>query len=86
MGIDFEHPLPPLWKEFDALRNIPVMVIRGANSELLTDETVEAPRARHPALETFEVPDQGHAPLLAEDDVIAHIADFVRRCAANQVA
>jgi pimeloyl-ACP methyl ester carboxylesterase len=78
--IDIERPLPSLWKEFDALRPVPLLVIRGTNSDLLSEETVAAMRARRANMDVVRVPDQGHAPLLAELDVIEKIIGFVAAC------
>jgi pimeloyl-ACP methyl ester carboxylesterase len=77
---DLTQPLPTLWKEFDALAGVPVMVIRGANSDLLSPATVEAMRTHHPGLDVVEVPDEGHAPLLAGDQIIGRIAAFAKAC------
>jgi pimeloyl-ACP methyl ester carboxylesterase len=79
-GIDLERPAPPLWKEFDALANVPVMLVRGANSDILSSETVAAMQARRKTLEIVEVPGQGHAPLLAEPDVVNMIGAFISTC------
>jgi pimeloyl-ACP methyl ester carboxylesterase len=80
---DIERPLPPLWNEFDALKRIPILVIRGANSDILSAKTVTAMRAHHPAMEWIEMPDQGHVPLL-DGTINSRIAKFVDRCEARQ--
>ena len=78
--VDIERAPPPLWQQFDSLARMPMLVIRGANSDLLSAATFEAMRARRRQCEALVVPDQGHAPLLSDDDTIARIGAFVRSC------
>ena len=74
-----EHP-PAMWSEFDALARVPLMVIRGSNSDLLASTTLNAMLARRGELTVAVVPDQGHAPLLVEPKLIRRIATFVASC------
>jgi pimeloyl-ACP methyl ester carboxylesterase len=74
-----ERPPSPLWNEFDALSRVPLVVIRGANSDILSTETAAAMRAHHPDMELIEVPNQGHVPLL-EGNLIHRITDFAIKC------
>ena len=71
-----EGPIPALWPLFDGLKRVPVLVIRGANSDLLSAATVEGMRLRHPDLTSIEVPNEGHAPLLRDKPTIEAVADF----------
>jgi pimeloyl-ACP methyl ester carboxylesterase len=79
-GINFDRPIPPLWNEFDSLSRVPLMVIRGANSDLLSEETLAAMRVRRATMETVVVPDQGHPPLLTALQEISRISEFVTTC------
>ena len=78
--VEIERAPPPLWQQFDSLARMPMLVIRGANSDLLSAATFEAMRARRRQCEALVVPDQGHAPLLSDDDTIARIGAFVGSC------
>lgn len=79
---DVEHSLPSLWNEFDSLARLPMLVIRGANSDILSKTTLDAMAARHPGMQSIEVPDEGHVPSL-EGDVVAEISQFVATCDAG---
>lgn len=64
---------PDLWPAFDALSKAPLLVLRGELSDLLSDQTVAAMKARHPAMRTVTVPRVGHAPMLDEPESLAAI-------------
>ena len=77
--LDLTKPLPDLWRQFDRLAGLPVMTLRGSNSDLLSPTTFDAMRRRWPGCEGVEVAGQGHAPLLADPATIDAIAAFLAR-------
>jgi pimeloyl-ACP methyl ester carboxylesterase len=79
-GVDPEWPLPPLWPQFDALGQMPLMVVRGPRSDLLSADTLAKMRERHRDMTALEIPDQGHTPLLNDAETMQQIARFVARC------
>jgi len=74
-----DGPVPELWPQFEALTRIPVLVVRGENSDILSARTIERMAERHSALEQFTVPKQGHAPLLKDRATQDAIAMFIQR-------
>lgn len=66
-------PAPDLWPLFDALAGLPLALVRGANSDLLTAATAAEMLHRRPDMIFAEVPDRGHVPFLDEPEALAAI-------------
>lgn len=79
-NLDLEQPLPTLWPQFESLQHAPVLTVRGANSDLLSQQTAEEMTRRHQRCALHVVPDEGHAPLLGDAPTLARIAAFVETC------
>jgi pimeloyl-ACP methyl ester carboxylesterase len=75
-SLDLEKPVPVLWPYFDCLKHVPVLSIRGENSDLLSEETQAEMAARHPQCQTMSAAGQGHAPMLTDKASIGRIAAF----------
>ena len=69
-----------IWEHYDALQ-ISVLSLRGADSDLVLAETIEAMRHRGPGaagrLQVVEVPGCGHAPALNVAEQLECVAAFI---------
>jgi len=66
------------WPIWDAIK-CPVLVLRGADSDLLLPATAQEMTQRGPKAELVEIPGCGHAPALMEESQIAVIRDWLAR-------
>lgn len=67
--------LSELWEKID----IPVLILRGALSDVLDAETVSAMRAKHTKAEAITIEGVGHAPALTSDEQIRLINQWLVR-------
>ena len=74
---DVAKGIPTMWPQFTALCRTPTLAIRGANSDILSAQTLKQMIERHPMMASITVEDEGHAPLLRENLTIETIADFL---------
>lgn len=74
-----KFPLPDLWPFFDALADLPLALIRGQNSTLLSAETAAEMQRRRPDMSYAEVPGRGHVPFLDEPEALATIRSWLRQ-------
>jgi pimeloyl-ACP methyl ester carboxylesterase len=78
IAVPFRSAAAPadLWPVWDAIR-CPTLLLRGAESDLLSRETAAAMRSRGPRPQLIEFPGVGHAPMLLGDEQIAPVAAFL---------
>jgi len=65
-----------LWAAWDALRG-PVLLLRGAESDLLSSATARAMTERGPRARLHEIAGVGHAPTLVQPEQIAVVREFL---------
>lgn len=70
---DFE-----IWSLWDRIQ-CPVLVLRGAKSDVLLRSTAEEMTRRGPPVELVEIPDAGHAPPLVRPEQVRIVADWLLR-------
>jgi len=79
IAVPFRTPAPAvtdMWVVWDAIR-CPTLLLRGAQSDLLSVETAASMRTRGPKPRFVEFPDVGHAPMLLTSEQIAPVAAFL---------
>ena len=64
------------WLAYDAIK-IPTLLLRGADSDLLTRETALAMTQRGPKARLLEFAGVGHAPMLVAEDQVRAVREFL---------
>jgi pimeloyl-ACP methyl ester carboxylesterase len=74
-------PHVDLWPFFAVIAQKPLLVVRGAKSDLLTAETASKMQQIAPDMKLAVVPGVGHAPELNEPEAVAAIDEFLDKLA-----
>ena len=64
-----------LWSHYDAIA-VPILIVRGGDSDLLSNATVEEMLRRNPHARSITIPDVGHAPAFLKAEQIALATEF----------
>ncbi|HXC09074.1 MAG TPA: alpha/beta hydrolase [Steroidobacteraceae bacterium] len=68
-----------LWPLYAQIKGVPLLVIRGALSDLLSASTLQRMAREKPDLQHLTVANRGHTPLLNEPECLVAIDAFVAR-------
>lgn len=79
-------PVGDMWPLFRSLPEVPVLILRGENSDLLDAELADEMTAALPGAELVTVPGVGHAPDLDEPESLAAIDRLLERALGKAAA
>jgi pimeloyl-ACP methyl ester carboxylesterase len=65
-----------LWPFYEQI-HCPTLVLRGAQSDLLTREAWQQMALRGPRAKLAEIPNVGHAPMFMDEAQVALVRDFL---------
>ena len=68
-----------MWRVFSSLKKIPLLVVRGGESDILSQKIAARMIRRHKDAELAVVPGRGHAPMLDEPAAVSAISAFLKR-------
>ena len=84
--LDSAGPIPEMWPQFRAMLEIPTLVLRGENSDLLSAQTVDEMRRTKPDMTAVTVKNRGHVPFLDEPESLTAIQKLISKIDANGVS
>ena len=77
--LESSGPIPEMWPQFRAMQAVPTLVLRGENSDLLSEKTVDEMRRNKPDMSAVKVKARGHVPFLDEPESRAAIHKLISR-------
>ncbi|MCX7567063.1 alpha/beta hydrolase [Sulfitobacter sp. F26169L] len=72
-----DQMMPDLWPYFDAMDDLPLALVWGLNSNLLSADTVAEMQKRRPDMILARVPDRGHIPFLDEPEAVNALYEWI---------
>lgn len=71
------QPAPDLWPLYDAMLGLPLCLIRGANSDLLSEETADEMLRRRIDMIRADIDGRGHVPFLDEEPALDALHEWL---------
>jgi cobalt-zinc-cadmium efflux system protein len=76
----YENAEKVRWTNYETIADIPILITRGADSDLLSIDTVEEMKVRHHNAQSVTIPNCGHAPTFLNEDQLILVESFFNKC------